>query len=344
MKKGLCVSIFSFVLVFWVCSFTVFGLVEYEEKFVLTEETKVSDMISSMMYQLNPITTTDTLEYTIKLKLSTNTDRREFISSLQSQIIERLDAVCTITPSVKTSLYSDKVIFSVIKYVPTNNAYYNKLNTLVSEGSKLKTDVEKIYYLSNYFYNNGFKYAYDNEVEFGHIKSSSTYQNLNAMPDSVLERKKAICMGFANVGSEYLTALGIPNVKIRGHHIEDGGYHVWNVAYFEFNGKADWYCVDYGYSIYRANSPKVIKTLEGYVKEDKYVWKDGLLEDAKGIKYNKDLSLRNYSLVEKEEISLLEYGKSIYFLENRDWNKFLTSEELFNLSIYFTNIHKLPVK
>ena len=98
MKKGLCVSIFSFVLVFWVCSFTVFGLVEYEEKFVLTEETKVSDMISSMMYQLNPITTTDTLEYTIKLKLSTNTDRREFISSLQSQIIERLDAVCTITP------------------------------------------------------------------------------------------------------------------------------------------------------------------------------------------------------------------------------------------------------
>jgi hypothetical protein len=214
MKKGLCVSIFSFVLVFWVCSFTVFGLVEYEEKFVLTEETKVSDMISSMMYQLNPITTTDTLEYTIKLKLSTNIDRREFISSLQSQIIERLDAVCTITPSVKTSLYSDKVIFSVIKYVPTNNAYYNKLNTLVSEGSKLKTDVEKIYYLSNYFYNNGFKYAYDNEVEFGHIKSSSTYQNLNAMPDSVLERKKAICMGFANVGSEYLTALGIDEERL----------------------------------------------------------------------------------------------------------------------------------
>lgn len=340
MKKGLCVFFVVFLTIVCFYNSTIFALVEYEETMILTEETDVFDIVNSIMIELNKIVETDTLRYSIKMKLNEQTDRHIFGEEFQTKLIERLDGVNNITPSVKTSIWSDKIVFEIIKYVPTSIEYYNELNSIIESGKSLKTDLEKIYFLGNYFYDNGFKYAYDNSVEFSNIKSSTTYKNLNAMPDGVLARKKAICMGFANVGSEYLTALGIPNVKIRGHNTEDNGYHVWNIAYFEYNGKKDWYCVDYGYSIHRRSSPNLIKTLDEYVKEDKYVWEESLLEDVIYGKYNNDLTLKNYDIdeMDTDTINLLEYSKNFSFLKGVSNVKSLTSENLFNLSLYFTNI------
>ena len=341
MKKGLCVFIFSFLCVIYLFSPLVYGLVEYKDTTILTEESDVFDIVDSIMVELSKISETETLKFTFPMKLSESTDKSAYAKSVQSKVIERLDAINTITPSVKTSIRGNEITFEIVKYVPSDIEYYNELNSLVESSKTLKTDLEKVYLLGNYFYTNGFKYAHDNAVEFGHIKSSCTYQNLNAMPDSVIERKKAICMGFANVGSEYLTEIGIPNVKIRGHHTVDGGYHVWNIAYFEYNGKTDWYCVDYGYSIYRMNSPKVVKTLDAYVKEDKYVWEETLLDDAIYGKYNKDLTLKTFNTdkIEKSNISLLEYSKTFSFLSDIESVRFITSKDLFNLALYFTNIY-----
>lgn len=344
MKKGLCIYFCCFLVSLIVSFYSplVFGIVECDSDIVLTEETKVLDIVKGIMVELDKISETDTLRYTMKMNLGSGVDRSSFCKELQTKLIERLDAVNNITPSVKTALSKDKITFEIVKYVPASSNYYDTMGKLVSEAKKLKSDVDKMYYLNNYFYDNGFTYAYDNAIEFEGIKSSSTYKNLNAMPDSVLVRKKAICMGFANVAAEYLTELGIPNIKIRGHNIDDNGYHVWNVVYFEYNGKLDWYCVDFGYSIYRKNSPNLIKTFDEYVATDKYVWESTLLEDAKKGKYDENLLLIDYFKAEENVVvskNYLEYSKKLSFLENVKAFYSLTAKDLFNISLYFTNIY-----
>ena len=206
------------------------------------------------------------------------------MTDLTHNIIERLDGVLPITPSVNVGLSISyktvRVFFYIRPYNVGSEDYLEKMNSLIENGKQQKNDYEKIHYLGNYFYKNGFVYAYDNSEEFG---SSRVIENKNCMPDSVLERKKAICMGFANVASEYLTGLGIPNIKVRGYHIEDGGYHVWNMAYITINGKSDWYCIDYGCSIHREYNKRLIRTKEQY---NEYTWDNILEEDILKLKYN----------------------------------------------------------
>ena len=206
------------------------------------------------------------------------------MTDLTHNIIERLDGVLPITPSVNVGLSISyktvRVFFYIRPYNGDSEGYLEKMNSLIENGKQQKNDYEKIHYLGNYFYKNGFEYAYDNNDEF---RSSRVIENQNYMPDGVLSRKKAICMGFANVASEYLTGLGFKNVKVRGYSVEDGGYHVWNMVYMTINGVADWYCVDYGCSIYREYNKRLIRTREQY---NEYTWDSILEEDILKLKYN----------------------------------------------------------
>lgn len=206
------------------------------------------------------------------------------ISEFNHNVIERVDGVLPITPSIgvgySLSYKKATIVFYVTSCNSNSEEYLKTMNPLITEGKQQKNDYEKIHYLGNYFYKNGFKYAYDDNEEFG---SSRVIENKNCMPDSVLERKKAICMGFANVASEYLTGIGIPNIKVRGYSVEDGGYHVWNMAYITINGNSDWYCVDYGCSIYREYNKRLIRTREQY---NEYTWDSSLEKDILKLKYN----------------------------------------------------------
>ena len=207
------------------------------------------------------------------------------ISNLNHNVIERLDGVLSVTPAVGVGcLISNSgcyIYFYVTEHDLSSEVYVNEKNSLINFGKTLKNDYEKIHYLGNYFYKNGFEYAYDNSNEY---KSSKSIENPNCMPDSVLSRKKAICMGFANVAAEYLTGLNIPNIKVRGYSVEDGGYHVWNMVYLNINGITDWYCVDYGCSIHREYNKRLIKTKELYGAE--YTWDVNLEKDILKLKYN----------------------------------------------------------
>ncbi len=207
------------------------------------------------------------------------------ISMFNHNVIERLDGVFSVTPAVgvgySLSYKICNIYFYVTQYNLNSEEYLSEINSIIEVGKTLKNDYEKIHHLGNYFYRNGFEYAYDNNNAY---KSSKSIENENAMPDGVLKHKKAICMGFANVASEYFDAIGLPNIKVRGYHVEDNGYHVWNMVYMTINGKTDWYCVDYGCSIYREYNKYLIKTKKEYSNE--YRWDNKLEEDIIKLKYN----------------------------------------------------------
>ena len=343
MKKGLCVFFISFCVFISLFSVPVFAVVSVTDDLTITNETDINVLLEHVNAELLKTPICETLQYNFKVSAdtSTNLTTKELVSKLQTKMIERLDGICTITPNFKTKIYSDgKVVFEVERYVSNDYSYYLKLNNLVKKASQLSTDYEKVRLLGNYFYDNGFIYASDNDVEFKEFKSSSVSNNLNSMPDSVLVRKKAICMGFANTASEYLTELGIPNFKLRGRNPENNGYHVWNVAYFEYNGKLDWYCIDYGVSIYKRDTNRLISTYKDYSKEFKYIWEDGIIEDIISAKYGSNMTLRTYenlpiafnylNVVDKK---CLEKKFDLDTFES----SFMTSKDIFNLTSYFTD-------
>lgn len=345
MKKGLCVFLFSLLFCLNLSVVSVYAETVVKANFngLYSNETDISVLLNDIVKELSYIDDGEILHYQVNTSLKAGENYSELKSNLTRRITERLDGVINVTPQITTSVYRnsdtdicERVTFKIDKYEWYNTKEYNDFLNLVSKAKKLKTDFEKIHYLGNYFYNNGFKYAYDDSIEF---PSGNLHENKNRLPDGIMSRKKSVCMGFANLASEYLTELGIPNFKLRGTNPIDNGYHVWNVVYFEYNGKLDWYCVDYGVSIYGANSKRLISTYQEYLKEYNYVWESDIIEDIIDAKYSPNLSLKDYS--KNRVVSLLTKEDKMELGKRWDLERLsvfsLSSKDIFNLTFYYVN-------
>ena len=267
---------------------SVYGLVEVKSDINFTEDTDIAILIEGITEELDKLPNIESLDFSFNYKLNEGTDRYSYISQLQTRVNERLDGVSTITPSLRTSTNTGTITFKLRKYIPTSEEYNNALDELVNKAKLLDTDIEKVRLFGNYLYKNGFSYNYDG---IGTSRSSTTVDNPNCMPDGVFTTKKGICLGFTNLASDYFTRLGIPCVKLRGHDVEDGGYHIWNMLYLNLDGEYKWYCVDVLYSLWGIDRKELIKTQDEYAKEMN--WDKSLLEDIIRIKYS-DKDLENY--------------------------------------------------
>lgn len=270
--------------------------------FTYTGEADMVALISDMVNELEKNSDYSTVNYSFKLNVGNTTKNLEYATNLQIPIIEYLEGVLTITPSVSLSVKGNVVTVKITRKEFSSN-YEEQLNLLVSEAKTLNSDSEKIHYLVNYLYKNGYLYNFD-AFNLEGIKSSNIIDSTDCMPDGVLDTKLGVAVGYANLMSDYLEELGIPSVKLRGYN--ETGYHVWNMAYINMGNGYDWYCVDTVNSLHKLNDESLI-TVKGSFPID-VVWVDNLFGDVISLKYS--------------ESELLEYAYGNYFIDiDNHWAK-----------------------
>ena len=278
-----CSVILCGILLASLYTFSVFADVNYTDEKKYEQGFEVSDLVSNILVTLEKVPDLEFLNYKFEIDFEKERDL-DYISTIQTQIIERLDGVLTVTPEVKLSISGNTINLKVRKYAISDTNYDVILNSLVEEAKLKPTDEEKIWVLGNYFYNNKFVYAYDHYTEYPNAKSSNHFISKNTMPDGVLSRGKGICIGYSNLMTDFCERVGIPCIKIRGYEVATNGYHEWCLCYLKYNGVYDWYSVEPQRGLHRLNHPNAIETLETCASDMN--WSIDLQEDIINLKYS----------------------------------------------------------
>ena len=263
------------------------SLYTYTSDYIITKDTKPYEISNEIKNNLGSFKSMETVSFYFRYNLD-NIDKLKYLKEFQKAVIERLDGIYSVTPSIKTSYTDSKITFKITPYYCESLDNFDIYKQVVENGKMSLSDKDKIYIFSNFLYDNKFVYASDNSIEFSDVHTSNIYENLNIRPDGVLSRKKAICSGFANLAMDYLDKVGIPNVKIRGYLNTKNGqeYHTWNLVYININDRYDWYSVDFGGSIYKRDRLDLIKDFSEMYKEV-YIEDKNLINDNIDLKYEK---------------------------------------------------------
>ena len=287
--RGFILILFSYFMLNLIFFQFIYGVVEIKDSIIYPENVDISSLTRNIVNEVIELPNNEILTYSFEIDFDSDSNKKEIVSNLQKDIIERLDGILTITPAVQTVITGDLVSMTIKPYYLENNDYDVILDNLIKEAKTKKTDTEKIYVLANYMYQNNFKYAYDDNIEFPNIGTSKIIENKNCMPDGVLLRKKGICEGYANLMTDFCTKLDIPCIKLRGYN-QEGGYHAWNMLFIENDNSFAWYCVQPLVSMHKLNNPRLIQVPNIYKENEKMSWDENLEKDIINIKYT-DLDL-----------------------------------------------------
>ena len=275
----------TYLFLNFLCLWNIYATVIVEDSNIYDENVNVNILVSNIFNEILKLPDGEDLEYDFKINFIPNTNKLDKLKVIQKDMIERLDAILTVTPNFKMTVYENKVKINIKPYTIKDLDYDNLLNSLVKEASSKESDFDKLYVLANYLYTNEYIYDYNNNIEFSNVRASNISENPNCMPDGVISRKKGVCEGYSNLMTDFCERLGIPCLKLRGYNFENG-YHVWNLAYLENNGFFNWYCVEPLVSLHKLNNTRLIQIPIVFKDAEKMRWDSILEQDIKNLKYS----------------------------------------------------------
>ena len=126
-----CRVVLSSVLIVFLLSVPIFADVNIKDDTIYTQGFDVSDLLENVLDALEEVPNLEYLNYTFNIKYTNGSYDKEYVSKLQSQVIERMDGIMTVTPEIRLYLRADTITLKIRKYDIVDETYLNIMDSLV---------------------------------------------------------------------------------------------------------------------------------------------------------------------------------------------------------------------